>query len=93
MTTLNKNVDCSHSCSKEVLAIVYKQGHETVVQEAAGVTVRMATITCPCGWARTITKMYKCLYCGVWFCKLCAEEHFGKTRKEYYKEKLNEKSN
>lgn len=67
----------THKCKAE--DILKSQIHETVVQEAAGVTVRMATITCPCGWVRGITLMHKCLYCGVWLCTLCAEKHFGKT--------------
>jgi len=62
---------------------VQKQIDETVEQELNGVTVRMATITCRCGWQRGITQMYKCLYCNEWFCILCAEKHFGKTIKEY----------
>ena len=67
--------------------IVESQTRETVQQEAAGVGVRMAAITCPCGTKRAVTLMYKCLYCGVWFCEWCAEAHFGKTREEYRKEK------
>lgn len=66
---------------------IQKQINETVEQELAGVTVRLATITCRCGWKRGITQMYKCLYCGEWMCELCAEAHFGKTRTEYKSEK------
>lgn len=64
-----------------------QQEHETVVQDAAGVTVRLATITCRCGWKRAIVKMYKCLYCKEWMCEHCAEVHFGKTRAEYKAER------
>ena len=64
-----------------------QQDRETVAQEAVGVTVRLATITCRCGWKRTILKMYKCLYCGEWLCEACAEVHFGKTRAEYQADK------
>lgn len=66
---------------------VYSQIKETVKQEAEGVTVRMGTITCPCGWKRGIMRMYQCLYCKVWFCQLCAEVHFGKTIKQFKAEK------
>lgn len=26
---------------------------------------------------------FRCLYCGEWYCKECAEKHFGKTVKQY----------
>ena len=65
-----------------------RQMRETVVQEAAGVTVRLATITCRCGWERAVLKMYRCLYCGEWLCEVCAEDHFGKTREQYNAERL-----
>ena len=67
--------------------LVYKQTKETVDQEARGVTVRLATVTCPCDRKRSLMHMYKCLYCSVWFCKECAEEHFGKTVEQYRAEK------
>mgnify|MGYP001578640377 CR=1 FL=1 len=63
--------------------IVYNQKKETVDQEEAGRTCRMATITCVCGNKRAIVKMYQCLYCKVWMCHQCAEEHFGKTVAEH----------
>ncbi len=63
--------------------IVQNQLRETVKQEAAGVTVRMATITCPCGVKRALVKSYQCLYCKVWMCDSCAEIHFGKTVVDY----------
>jgi len=70
----------------ETLLIVYRQHKETVDQAVAGVDVRTATITCPCGRQRAVVKMYQCLYCGVWFCEWCAEAHFGKTRKQHLAE-------
>ena len=70
----------------ENLTIVRDQHDETVHQEAAGVTLRMGTITCVCGQKRAVVKMYQCLYCGIWFCHVCAEAHFGKTVAEYRKE-------
>lgn len=77
----------------EKTIIVKQQLLETVKQEADDITIRMATITCPCGWKRSVVKMYQCLYCKIWFCHLCAEIHFGKTVKKYLKEKhLKEKT-
>lgn len=74
------------TCSKEEWIEFQKQ--ETVEQSMAGIPVRLGTITCRCGWERGITMMYRCLYCGEWFCELCAEKHFGKTREEYQKQKV-----
>jgi len=63
------------------------QVQQTVDQEAQNITVRMATVTCQCGWERALVKMYKCLYCEMWMCILCAEIHFGKTIQQYNAEK------
>ena len=30
--------------------------------------------------------LFRCLYCGIWFCKTCAEDHFGQTRDDYLAE-------
>jgi len=73
-------------CHAEKAAFVAQQLRETVTQELAGVTVRMATITCRCGRERSLIYMYRCLYCGEWFCTQCAEDHFGKTVAEYREE-------
>ncbi len=70
----------------EKAEVVMAQVRETVQQEAAGVTVRLATITCPCGRKRAVVKMYQCLYCKVWMCDPCAEGHFGKTVAQYREE-------
>lgn len=66
---------------------IQQQIRETVDQEKEGITIRMATMTCGCGTKRAIVKMYHCLYCGEWYCITCAEQHFGKTIKEYKQEK------
>lgn len=33
-------------------------------------------------------KLYKCLYCGFYFCETCAEVHFGKSRQQYETEQF-----
>ena len=66
---------------------IQQQVRETVQQEKAGVTVRTATMTCGCGTKRGVLLMYKCLYCGEWYCTVCAEQHFGKTIKQYREDK------
>lgn len=44
-------------------------------------------IICECGQLRALVLAYRCLYCGRRFCTRCAEIHFGKTIREYRKEK------
>jgi len=34
-------------------------------------------VTCQCGDVLPMRCMFKCLYCGLWFCRICAHEHFG----------------
>lgn len=77
---------------EESLKIVYKQTQETVKQELSGITVRLAIITCPCGQKKSLVNSYRCLYCKVMFCDMCAEEHFGKTVEEYRNERKAESS-
>ncbi len=45
------------------------------------------TVTCGCGHAAPLRFLYRCLYCGLFFCERCAEAHFGKTKEEYAREK------
>jgi hypothetical protein len=42
-------------------------------------------IRCPCLKLNNWAYMYRCLYCGIFYCKECAEEHFGKTVEQYRK--------
>ena len=35
-------------------------------------------ITCICGIKFGLEWLFRCYYCGVWFCESCAEKHFGK---------------
>lgn len=37
-------------------------------------------VTCGCGLRAPIRFLYRCLYCGVFFCEPCAEAHFGKSK-------------
>ena len=65
------------------LTIIYNQIKELRQQGEARKEVILATVTCPCGRCRGITHAVRCLYCKIWYCETCAEEHFGQTREEY----------
>lgn len=42
-----------------------------------------AKMQCICGRTLPVAFLFKCLYCGIWYCQKCAEIHFGETREEY----------
>jgi len=46
-------------------------------QERIKVPMQHVRIRCGCGKLINWQYMFRCLYCGVWFCKTCAEEHYG----------------
>ena len=46
-------------------------------QEAMGTPSKFVKVRCACNKYVQWHAMFRCLYCGVWFCKSCAEEHFG----------------
>lgn len=45
-------------------------------------------VSCYCGACGPAYKLFRCVYCGEFYCLTCAEEHFGKTRAEYAAEKI-----
>lgn len=49
-----------------------------------------SVIKCGCGKKQPMRFMYRCYYCGVFFCFTCAADHFGQTRQEYYDQKSKE---
>ena len=49
--------------------------------------LRTGLTTCSCGRRRELRWLYRCLYCGEWYCHFCAERHFGKTVAEHKAEK------
>lgn len=48
-----------------------------VKQHSLGVPVRHVKMKCGCGTEKRLIDMFRCLYCGIYYCKWCAEEHFG----------------
>lgn len=43
-------------------------------------------VRCVCLKLVSIRYAYRCLYCGIFYCRECAEQHFGKTVAEYRSE-------
>jgi hypothetical protein len=56
----------------EILETVWRQSKELVHS-----TVK---VTCTCGKNISLRYAYKCLYCGIFFCKSCAKNHFGDNK-------------
>lgn len=43
-------------------------------------------VTCAeCSACVPIRFLFRCLYCDLWFCEICAEEHFGESLESYRK--------
>lgn len=40
-------------------------------------------VRCSCNKKLWPHHAFRCLYCGEWYCKKCAEKHFGKTVEQY----------
>jgi hypothetical protein len=49
------------------------------------------SIHCVCGRIRALTMAFRCLYCGVYFCRSCAEIHFGMTIQDWIVERRKER--
>lgn len=39
-----------------------------------------------CGRVRDLWDLYRCYYCGQWYCDDCGADHFGQTREDYFSE-------
>ena len=48
-------------------------------------------VRCGCLRKLQMYQAYKCLYCEEWYCRECAEVHFGKTVEEHQKERKDSK--
>ena len=68
------------------LQIVAEQLRIIKRQEQDKIPLIYTKIRCVCERFVLWQHMYRCLYCGIWFCKDCAEEHYGMTVEEYRKE-------
>ena len=46
-------------------------------QSGWGMTADKVTVKCGCNKQVKLIYAYRCLYCGIWYCRSCAQEHFG----------------
>lgn len=65
--------------------------HATLVAKQCDSVLLRRTVTCECNTILPVEAAFRCLYCGIWFCRRCAERHFGKTVAEWDQEKKREK--
>ena len=65
---------------------------QQVIQEQIRDAMNGDEVTCPpCNRDLPLHALFRCLYCGTWFCQSCAEKHFGKTREEYNRKHFSER--
>jgi hypothetical protein len=50
-----------------------------LISDQQRIRTPMENVKIRCGCNKLIgwQYMYRCLYCGIWYCKDCAEEHYG----------------
>ena len=41
-------------------------------------------VECECGVSADPLELFRCLYCGIYYCAQCAERHFGASREEWF---------
>lgn len=66
----------SEEHKKTLIKIIQKQNRKVIRN----------TFKMPCACCQRearIEWLYKCFYCGVWFCHKCAEEHFNIEKVKY----------
>ena len=69
------------------LQAMYSQVRFINAQEDDCVPAKHLKVRCACLKLVPMKYAYRCLYCEVFYCKECAETHFGKTVAEYRTEK------
>lgn len=74
-----------HADSKEDGERMYKQFH--------AMSTTRKDVTCRCGGRFTAAMMYRCWFCGEYFCIKCSPAHFGGGINERRKEKEDESRN
>ena len=54
-----------------------KQVELILDQQRIKIPIEHVKIRCGCNKLVSWKYMYRCLYCGIWYCADCAEVHFG----------------
>ena len=57
--------------------ILRKQRMGIIEQGGFDPNRKLVWVECPCGQRLALCQAFKCLYCGLTFCKTCAEVHFA----------------
>lgn len=82
-----KSNECSICVNSRIMQILHRHPQDN--DDVAAKRVAIATqskdlnqqpqvwITCPCGTRLLLRYSYKCWECGIFFCRSCAEKHFG----------------
>jgi len=60
-------------------AILESQVRFIKTQENDEIPARHLKIRCVCMKLINMKYAYRCLYCEIFYCRECAEQHFGKT--------------
>lgn len=47
------------------------------IAQLQGIDSDKAMVCCPCGTTLVVWMAYRCLYCGVFYCRTCAQLHYG----------------
>ena len=67
------NIHHKPSCESEKNIL-----RQLIVKQTIAAHKQSAVISCgSCQKIINLARLYKCLYCGVWFCRRCAKKHFG----------------
>lgn len=65
------------------MQVIEHQARFIKQQEDDDNPAKVLSVRCPCLKIVRLKYAYRCLYCGIFYCKDCAEEHFGKTVEQY----------
>jgi hypothetical protein len=47
-----------------------------LLQQTQLISIRGIIVTCYCGRTINVNYAFRCFYCGLYFCRICAARHF-----------------
>lgn len=65
------------------LAVLSSQVKFIAEQENSGIEAKYMKVRCGCLKIIKWSYAYRCLYCVIFYCRECAEDHFGQTVQDY----------